>query len=202
MAAFNKVSLSKPLPLTAATPRVRFQLDSNKFPSIADPGRNALGDADPEAGVTSELLSAISSPAENGGAKGTVGLVQSSPETEESALYSKTQGKTVDDSLAGGATSAVDMQSLLEHERSAVHGASVPPNSVDLETVGVACSVQLGDVCHQESIASHKDCAASLSEENDIATMIESMRRRFTVTEFQFAHAGYAARQALNAVHD
>ena len=200
MTAFNKVS--KPLSSAGVMPRVRFQLDSSKFPSIADPGRNALGDADAEAGVTSELLSAISTPAGNGDAEGTVGLLQSSLETEKSALYSKKQGREVVDSLAGGASSSVEMQSLLEHDSTAVHGASAAQNSVDLETEGVICSVQLGDDRHQESCTSHKDCAESLSEEHDIATMIESMRRRFTVTEFQFAHAGYAARQALNAVHD
>ena len=194
MAAINKVSLSKPLPSAGTTPHVRFQLDSNKSSSTADHDRNALGSADAEAPVTFPL-SAISSPPENGFSQGTVGLVRSRPENEKNS-------QAVADSLADGATSFVDIQSLLEGGSTAVHGASSAQNSEDLEKEEVVCSVQLGGDLHQELCTNHIDCAKSLSEQNHIAAMIERMRRRITVAEFQFAHAGYAARQALNAVHE
>lgn len=198
MTANNKVSLSKPLASAGATPRVRFQLDSNKPPSTADHGCNTLGFADAEAPVTSNSLSAISTLAENRKSQGTVGLVRSSPESEKNALSSK----AVANILADEATSSVDISSLLEGGSMAVHGAGSAQNSVDLEKEGVVCSVQLGGDLHQESCTSHNDFLDSLLEQNHLAAMIERMRRRIAVADFHFAHAGYAARQALNAVHD
>lgn len=201
MGGMNRVSLSKPLPSAGATPRVHFQLNSNKSLSVADHGLNALGFADAEAPIASKLLSAISKPKEND-SKCTVGLLQSGPETEKSALNSKQQGKAIADRANDGATSSVDTQSLLEDDITAVHGATQAHNSVDLEKEGVVCSLQIGDDLHQESCTSHHDCANSLAEQHQVADVIESMRRRIKVAEFQFAHAGYAARQVLKAVHD
>ena len=202
MAGTNNVSLSKALPLAGVTPRVRFQLDSDKSP--ADYGHNAPGFADAEASIALKSLSAISTPAENGIAQGTVGLVRSSSENEKGALDSKKQGKAIADSLADETTFSGGIHSMLEDKSAAVHGASTAQNNADLEKEGVVCSVQLGDGLHQdpESCSSDSDCTDSLLQQSHIASMIESMRRRITAAEFQFAHAGYAARQGLKAVLD
>lgn len=196
MAVTNGEALSNALPSAGATPRVRFQLDSIKSPADTDQSHNAPDFVD----VKASPLSADPTPAQSSDAIGTVGMVQRSHGSEEIVSNSNKQEKAAADDSAVGVASSASVQSqkaLIE----GVHGASSVQKSVDLEKHGGVCSSQqLEDDLHQESCTDQTDCVANLSEQDHFAAIIKSMRRRITVADFQFAYAGYAARQGLNAV--
>lgn len=192
MAAINEVAMSKPLPSAGA--RVRFQLDSRKPPADTDQSHSAPGSVDVEASP----LSATPIPADSSDASGTVGLLLSR-ESEKSVWGSNKHRKALADGSVVGAASSAGVQSqkaLFEGGRMAVQGASSVQNSVDLETHG---SSQLDDDLHQQPCTDQSDCVANLSQQDHFAATIKSMRRKFTVADFQFAYAGYAARQAPNS---
>lgn len=194
MAAINEVAMSKPLPSAGA--RVRFQLDSRNSPADTDQSHSAPDSVD----VESSPLFATPTPAESGDANGTVGLLRSRRESEKNASSTSVLGQATADGLATAAASSAGVQShkaLFEGGQMAVHGASSVQNSVGLETHGGICSSQLEDDLHQQSWT---DCVACFSEQDHVTATIKRMRRRITVADFQFAYAGYAARQGLIAV--
>ena len=200
MADINEVTLFKPLLSVGAAPQVCFQLDSRSSPADTDPSHDAPDSVD----VESSPLFATPTPAESGDASGSVGVLRSSCESEKSMLNSNKHRKALADGSVAGAASSAGVQSqkaLFEGARMAVHGASKVQNSVDLETHGV-CSSQLEDDLHQQSCTDQTDCVANFSEQDDVAATIKSIRRRISVADFQFAYAGYAARQGLNAVDE
>ena len=203
MAAINKVSLSIPLPSARATPRQhRFQMDGDMPPPDTDHGHDALGSADAEAQVPSISLSTVPTWAGQGDAKGTVGLSQSSPESKQSVLDSRKHETPVADGVAGAATISADAQSLIHGGSTDMHDDVISAqNSVYLRDARTFGSVQVENDLHQR-FCSGCDHDKIVSEQDHIATMIKSMKRQITVAEFRFAYAGYAARQALSAVHD
>lgn len=207
-AAINKASLPKPLTSAPATPRVRFQLDSDAACELPSGTDNSLSTADGQSNFCAKALPVSSSLAGNEGATSAPSLSQSLCAVHSQKVVAGSRQQEVEkgflskltlalDDVAGTSIMPRENQSLLEGGSTDAHKTNSDQVSMSVIKVGGACAAQAGHAVYQELSADQNECAKHLSEQDCIAPMLESIRRRITVAEFQFAYAGYAARLAL-----
>ena len=201
-AAINKVSMSQPLASATGSPRVRFQLDSNvssESPSGTDDSQSA---ADVRSPLCAKAIAVPSSLAGNKGADSDVGpsrsLCEARSKTDVPSNGQQAAGKdfsskltSAADDVAGTSTMSRVTPNMGSADADDTKNAQV---SMSIIEVGGACTAQ---TVHQEHSVGREDRAGHLSEQDYIAPMMNSIRRRIKVAEFQFAYAGYAARLAL-----
>lgn len=204
-AAINKVSLSKPSTSATATPRVRFQLDnhaSSEFPSGAE---NSQPSADVRSTPCATAIPVPSDLAGNEGATSDVGLSQSLCEVHSKTdVPSNGQQEVGKGFLPKLTLAADDVAGTSMMSRGTPNPGSLDADntnsakvSMSVTEAGGACAAQPGHALCQEHSAGQVECARYPSEHDCIAPMIDSIRRRIKVAEFQFAYAGYSARLAL-----
>lgn len=207
-AAINKALLSKPLTSATATPRVHFQLDSPASPSGTD--NVAPCSTVAQSKIPAEALSIHSSLPGDTDAPGTLGMLQSVCEMQSKTdmlCHGKREvGKA---SLAGLTLAAEsvtargspilpgDTQPLLQGSSSDARYVNDTRVRMLAEKVEDASPPEAGHARLQGPCAGQNECAKHSSEQDIIAPMIQSIRRRIKVAEFQLAYTGYVARQAL-----
>lgn len=207
-AAINKVSVPKPLTSAPATPRVRFQLDSHAAYELPSGTDNSQSMAGVQSNLCAGALPVPSSLAGIEAATGAVGLSPSLCAAPSEKVEPGSRQQEVEkvflskltlaaDHVAGTSPMSRETQSLPKGGSTGAHKTNSAQVSISVIEAGGACAAQAGHAVHQELSADQHECAKHLSEQDCIAPMIESIRRRIKVAEFQFAYAGYAARLAL-----